>query len=107
LKAEKVINQLDALLKAKDLLIKELVKIISVLENFNTSDDDSDTLNVSEIADYEPEASTSTVNAHILSYYFYDFKTEHKVGLKIHKSKSHKYKCENCDLFFENCGYPS
>ena len=41
---------------------------------------------------------------HILRYHCdcCDFTTEHEVGLKIHKSKTHKYKCGNCNVYFKN-----
>ena len=98
------ITHLEVLIKTKDAQIAELVEKLSEIEktNYSETDDDSDILNTSEIEDFEPEATTSKVIPQILMYYrdYCDFRTQHEVGLKIHKSKSHKFKCENCDLFF-------
>ena len=60
-------------------------------------EDEVDTLN------YRDEASTS-VPPQCLQYQCdcCDFKTQHEVGIQIHKSKVHKDYCENCLVRFNN-----
>ena len=115
LELEDKIVVLEDLIKSKDVQILKLIDKISEIEkkeftnNFNDdySDDDdeeSETLSGSEFCNIESVASASRVSHHILRYHCdcCDFRTEHEVGLKIHKSKTHKYKCGNCNVHFKN-----
>ena len=103
------ILQLEDLIKAKDVQIAKLMTRISEIErkDFNDNcDDEASEISTtsSEIIEHENEASTSNCDPRILLYHCdcCDYTTKHEVGLKIHKAKAHKYKCEECNAFFGN-----
>ena len=104
------INELEQMIEAKDLVISKLNEQISEIESqlpqndtFTSVDEDPE-ISGSGLGESENEASTSQFSSQCLSYQCdcCDFKTLHEIGLKIHKTKKHKNKCDKCDVHFEN-----
>ena len=100
------------MVKVKDLVISCLTEQISQMETQNPVKDflvndsvDEDVNTSGSIStESENEATTSQLKSQCLQYHCdcCGFKTLHEVGLKIHKIKSHKNKCEVCDMHFAN-----
>ena len=109
------IFELEQIIIEKEEMVTEMKEEINVLQNSvlkNGCDIFEDEVDKDEI-DYsidsdsvESEMEASTSKAHSQSLFYQcdccAFQTIHEIGLKIHKSKTHKDKCDDCEVSFLN-----
>ena len=100
---EEKINDLEHLIRMKDNEIERVNWIINESTitlydgaDFDIADSTSDSNETGETKFSDDESTLKQ-----LKFTLCDFKTEHKNGLQIYVGKQHKFKCDECEIEFE------
>ena len=89
-----------------DLLKKKISEMCAPIDNLSEFEDsDNETESVETLEDFDDNERSIEEILTDMDYFECKeccFKTEHEVGLKIHVSKAHKVKCEECGTIFKS-----